>query len=299
LGSPFSWPLQVVDGVVRRAARSPTRGQRIVFLSDEGRALRWRHLGNRGRKGKRAPERDGASGPPFPSSRVSRGSLKSDFKIVSPFLCFWSRLPTRPAPLPLHMGSRPRPSTLACAHSGCGRRPSSASKRKKTSGPPAGPSPSPTERKFHCPRCPKRFPTSKDLKRHDVVHTGQRAFQVSPARGRRREPRPLEGIPSVISLFPVFLLQSQVWPQRPSRASREKNALGRKGAARSGLSGRSRGERAARDAPANAGRPPATGVPESAPSLPSLPVPASGDSLASTTRPAALEPPRRLYILLF
>lgn len=35
------------------------------------------------------------------------------------------------------------------------------------------------EKRFQCPQCPKRFPTSKDLKRHDVVHTGNREFQCS------------------------------------------------------------------------------------------------------------------------
>ena len=35
------------------------------------------------------------------------------------------------------------------------------------------------EKKFQCSQCSKRFPTSKDLKRHDVVHTGNREFQCS------------------------------------------------------------------------------------------------------------------------
>ena len=36
-----------------------------------------------------------------------------------------------------------------------------------------------SEKKFQCSQCSKRFPTSKDLKRHDVVHTGNREFQCS------------------------------------------------------------------------------------------------------------------------
>jgi len=35
------------------------------------------------------------------------------------------------------------------------------------------------EKRFQCGQCSKRFPTSKDLKRHDVVHTGNREFQCS------------------------------------------------------------------------------------------------------------------------
>lgn len=35
------------------------------------------------------------------------------------------------------------------------------------------------EKRFQCQQCSKRFPTSKDLKRHDVVHTGNREFQCS------------------------------------------------------------------------------------------------------------------------
>jgi len=35
------------------------------------------------------------------------------------------------------------------------------------------------EKRFQCLLCNKRFPTSKDLKRHDVVHTGNREFQCS------------------------------------------------------------------------------------------------------------------------
>ena len=35
------------------------------------------------------------------------------------------------------------------------------------------------EKRFQCLQCSKRFPTSKDLKRHDVVHTGNREFQCS------------------------------------------------------------------------------------------------------------------------
>ena len=35
------------------------------------------------------------------------------------------------------------------------------------------------EKRFACSQCPKRFPTSKDLKRHDVVHTGNREFQCT------------------------------------------------------------------------------------------------------------------------
>jgi len=35
------------------------------------------------------------------------------------------------------------------------------------------------EKRFQCTQCNKRFPTSKDLKRHDVVHTGNREFQCS------------------------------------------------------------------------------------------------------------------------
>merc|ERR1719328_460782 len=35
------------------------------------------------------------------------------------------------------------------------------------------------EKRFQCGQCFKRFPTSKDLKRHDVVHTGNREFQCS------------------------------------------------------------------------------------------------------------------------
>ena len=37
----------------------------------------------------------------------------------------------------------------------------------------------PGEKRFQCGQCFKRFPTSKDLKRHDVVHTGNREFQCS------------------------------------------------------------------------------------------------------------------------
>jgi DNA-directed RNA polymerase subunit RPC12/RpoP len=37
----------------------------------------------------------------------------------------------------------------------------------------------PGEKRFQCGQCSKRFPTSKDLKRHDVVHTGNREFQCS------------------------------------------------------------------------------------------------------------------------
>ena len=37
----------------------------------------------------------------------------------------------------------------------------------------------PGEKRFQCGQCNKRFPTSKDLKRHDVVHTGNREFQCS------------------------------------------------------------------------------------------------------------------------
>ena len=29
------------------------------------------------------------------------------------------------------------------------------------------------EKRFQCMQCSKKFPTSKDLKRHDVVHTGK------------------------------------------------------------------------------------------------------------------------------
>ena len=29
------------------------------------------------------------------------------------------------------------------------------------------------EKRFQCTQCSKKFPTSKDLKRHDVVHTGR------------------------------------------------------------------------------------------------------------------------------
>ena len=36
-----------------------------------------------------------------------------------------------------------------------------------------------SEKRFQCGQCHKRFPTSKDLKRHDVVHTGNREFQCS------------------------------------------------------------------------------------------------------------------------
>merc|ERR1740122_246620 len=35
------------------------------------------------------------------------------------------------------------------------------------------------EKRFQCGQCSKRFPTSKDLKRHEVVHTGNRDFQCS------------------------------------------------------------------------------------------------------------------------
>merc|ERR1719322_440445 len=35
------------------------------------------------------------------------------------------------------------------------------------------------EKRFQCTQCSKKFPTSKDLKRHDVVHTGNREFQCS------------------------------------------------------------------------------------------------------------------------
>merc|ERR1711981_1237110 len=35
------------------------------------------------------------------------------------------------------------------------------------------------EKRFQCMQCSKKFPTSKDLKRHDVVHTGNREFQCS------------------------------------------------------------------------------------------------------------------------
>ena len=37
----------------------------------------------------------------------------------------------------------------------------------------------PGEKRFQCGQCNKRFPTSKDLKRHEVVHTGNRDFQCS------------------------------------------------------------------------------------------------------------------------
>ena len=48
------------------------------------------------------------------------------------------------------------------------------------SGSPEGVSkPRVSEKRFQCGQCNKRFPTSKDLKRHEVVHTGNRDFQCS------------------------------------------------------------------------------------------------------------------------
>jgi len=37
----------------------------------------------------------------------------------------------------------------------------------------------PGEKRFQCDQCNKRFPTSKDLKRHELVHTGIRDFPCS------------------------------------------------------------------------------------------------------------------------
>ena len=40
------------------------------------------------------------------------------------------------------------------------------------------------EKRFQCTQCSKKFPTSKDLKRHDVVHTGKQMIFVTEKRNR-------------------------------------------------------------------------------------------------------------------